>query len=133
MIDVESQIFTKVYDAVISESPECQVLSTTTLLPTQFPCVCCEESDNYPLLTRRDTSTNEHDVAVMYEVNVFTNNRSGKKEEAKKLFNVVDGVFDSLGFTRQSKMPINVDSSSIYRIVARYTATVSKDEIIYRR
>jgi len=133
MIDVETQIFDKVYNAVIAVYPNADVVSETVLAPSAFPCVSLEEADNYSTRNTRDSGSNENHVDVMYELNVYTNKTVGKKAECKAIFALVDNTLLSLGFTRTSKTPVSMDDSTKYRLTGRYIATVSKNEIIYRR
>ena len=47
---------------------------------------------------------------------------------------VIDSEFARLGFMRIMYNPIpNELDATIYRLVARYRAVVSKDKVIYRR
>jgi len=64
---------------------------------------------------------------------VFSNKQIGKKQEAKAIMAVVDEIMDSLNFTRLALLPVNIDSSTKYRLTARYTAVTDKDETYYRR
>jgi hypothetical protein len=70
----------------------------------------------------------------MYEVNVYSNKKSGKKSECKKIISIIDEEMSALGFTRIMLQPIpNMDDATKYRMTARYRAVVSKDKVIYRR
>ncbi len=133
MIDIENAVFTEVATALRESFPTISVESITTYSPSSFPCVCIEESDNYSLLTTRDTSSNDNHAVVVFEVNVYSNKATGKKTEAKNILGTVDDVMNGLGFTRLTKNPINLDDATKYRIFARYRAVVSKNNTIYRR
>ena len=133
MIDIESQVFTKVATALRTSFSIITVTSRTTFMPDSFPCVCIEEADNYSFRSSRDTGSNENHVEVMYEVNAYSNKSAGSKAECRQMISVVDRVMDSLGFTRTGMTPMTADEPMQYRIVARYTAVVSKNEVIYRR
>lgn len=133
MIDIEPQIFDKVYNAVISKYPNADIVGETVLAPSVFPCVSIEEADNYATRNTRDSSGNDNHADLMYEVNVYTNKTVGKKAECKDIFNIVNDTLSGLGFTRQSKIPIQMDDSTKYRLTGRFIATVSNNEVIYRR
>ena len=126
-------MFTKVKTALTKQFPNITVESVTTYSPSKFPFVCIEEADNYSYLTTRDTSSNENHATVVYEVNAYSNKTSKKKSECKAIIAAVDEVMNGLGFTRNTKTPINLDEATKYRIFARYTAIVSKTNTIYRR
>lgn len=133
MIDIENAVFTEVATALRADFPGITVESVTTYSPSKFPCVCIEETDNYSLLSTRDTASNENHATVVYEVNVYSNKAKGKKTEAKAILAAVDSVLNGLGFTRTTKTPINLDDATKYRVFARYRAVVSTNKTIYRR
>lgn len=126
-------MFTKVKTALTKQFPNITVESVTTYSPSKIPFVCIEETDNYSYLPTRDTSSNENHATVVYEVNAYSNKTSRKKSECKAIIAVVDKIMIGLGFTRNTKKPINLDDATKYRIFARYTAVVSNANIIYRR
>jgi hypothetical protein len=68
------------------------------------------------------------------ELNVYSNKNKGKKAECKAIAALIDSELARLGFTRTMLNPIpNMDSATIYRMIGRYTAKVSKENVIYRR
>lgn len=133
MIDIENEVVTLVYNALQSEGINASVESVTNLNPDKFPTVCVEEIDNYSYGGSADSKSNENHAAVSYEINVFTNDLSGKKQQAKKIIDVIDTKMISKGFSRFSKTTLSLDNGTKYRIVARYRAYVDKSNIIYRR
>ena len=133
MIDIENEVFSKVKAALSERFSGITVESVTTYSPSKFPFVCLEEADNYAYLRTRDTGGNENHAVIVYEVNAYSNRASGKKSECKAIIAAVDEVMCGLGFTRNTKTPINLDDATKYRIFARYTAVVSGTNTIYRR
>lgn len=134
MIDVESQIFNYVAEAIDHDYANAFVTSEYVRTPPYLPCVMLVEQDNVDNTDTRTSSSNENHVVVMYEMNVFSNKEYGRKTEAKALAKIVDKSMHELGFTRTMLNPIpNENNALIYRIVGRYQAIVSKDEKIYRR
>lgn len=133
IIDIENAVFTKVKTALTKQFPSITVESVTTYSPQKFPFVCIEEADNYSYLPTRSANSNENHVTVVYEVNAYSNKTSTRKSECKAIIAAVDDVMNGLGFTRNTKTPINLDEATKYRIFARYTAVVSKTNTIYRR
>ena len=60
--------------------------------------------------------------------------KTGKKAECKQIAKIIDEQFLRLGFDRTMLEPIdNFNDTTIYRMVGRYVAVVSKEEVIYRR
>ncbi len=133
MIDIENAVFTKVKTDLTSKFAGITVESMTTHSPSKFPFVCIEETDNYSYLSTRDTGSNENHATVVFEVNVYSNRAAKRKSECKAIIAAVDEIMIGLGFTRNTKTPINLDDATKYRIFARYTAVVSKTNTIYRR
>ena len=59
---------------------------------------------------------------------------SGKKTECKAIIALIDSKMEALGFTRTLMNPVpNEEDATVYRMVARYGAIVSKNKTIYRR
>lgn len=133
MINIEPQIFTRVYDAVKAAFPDCDVKSELDLEPSSVRAVMIEEIGNYSNQQTATTDEMENHAVIDYEVNVFSSKATGRKSDAKAILAVVDGILLGLNFQRLSTMPASLSDSTRYRLVARYTAVVSKNEIIFRR
>lgn len=134
MIDIENEVFTAIATALRAKYNPIGVYGEWVLSPTTFPAVIVEELDNYALERTQDSGSLENHAGVMYEVNVFSNLTTGKKSQAKRIFKDIDAVMAGLGFTRTVKTAIpNLENATIYRMVGRYKAVVSKDKTIFRR
>lgn len=133
MIDIENAVFTEVAAALRANFPDITVESVTAYSPSKFPCVYLEETDNYSLLSSRDSGSNENHALIVYELNVYSNKANGRKAQAKAILAAADEVLNGLGFTRLTKTPFHMDDATKYRLFARYRAAVSADRIIYRR
>lgn len=132
MIDVESQIYTKVATALLAYNADIQVVSRTIYEPSSYPCVCIEQTDGYSVLQTRDTASNENHITVTYTVNVYSRKENTSKSEAKAIMAIVDDTLIGLGFTLLGCVPVVTDEAQKYRLTARYSAVVGKDETIYR-
>lgn len=134
MIDIESQIFQRIHQALTAKFNGIFVSGEYVPAPPAFPFVSVIQQDSYDLQSTQDSSNTENHSVVMYEVNVYCNTKAGKKSQCKSIFSVIDGIFHGLNFTRQSLTPTpNLNDARIYRMTGRYTAVVSKNEVIYRR
>lgn len=134
MINVENQIFTKVYDAIIAEYPNAFVTGVFVPVPPKFPCVYFTMTDNAYYRNSIDSSHMENHDAIEFDVEIYSNLSSGKKSECYNIAGIVDDVMSSLNFSRMSLMPIpNIADATIYRLKGRYRAVVGKDETLYRR
>lgn len=132
MIDIENEVYTIVCNNLRAEFPNIATSQIYERTPAQFPFVHFEEQDNYDY---RPTMTNckDNHVFLMYEVNVYSNKKSGKKQEVKKIVANIDRTMRDLGFRRTAKRSIdNLYDATIYRMFLRYVAIVDKNKTIYR-
>ena len=131
MIDLESDIFNAVATALRTAHSGIFVTSEYVAAPPSFPAVSIVENGN-SVVSRYRTLNIENAVSVMYEVNVYSNKASGKKEEAKAIAATLDTAFAGIGFTRTMRNQVtNLNDTRIYRIVCRYEAIIDKDFWIY--
>lgn len=133
MIDIENQIFTLISNKLTDSFTGIKVCSETVLEPSEFPCVSVEEIANRVKDANRDSGAIERYAEVTYEINVYSNKKSGKKTQCKNIISVVDTLLANLGFTRTYKSNFTFDSGTKNRLIARYTAVVSENELIFRR
>lgn len=133
MVDVEPQVFTKAATALRAEISGITVSGVEDYAPAKLPFCSLVEADNYSYLPSRDTASNENHVNVMYEANIFSAKKGGKKTEAKAIEAVLDTVMNGMGFTKMSSTPINEGDGTRCRRVVRYAAVIGKNNVIYRR
>ena len=138
MIACENEIFAQVAGIVRQTYPDIYITGAYVRAPARFPCVSIEEKNNAVWRNSRDSGAIENAVAVMYEVNVYSNLKNGKKDECKAITAVVDEAMEKLGFTRTMLNPLpNQADATIYRMTGRYQAIVGEDQngdfIIYKR
>lgn len=138
MIDIEDDIFDevseKVYAAFEKKCPDLLMMSEYVKSPSSFPFISLVEIDNATFRNTQSTDGNENHVAVTYELNVYSNKTSGKKAECKALAGFIDEILLGMNFTRTMLEPVpNQDEATIYRVLGRYRAVISKNKTIYRR
>ena len=134
MIDIENDIFNAVATVVRGKYPDIYMVGEYVKTPPKFPFVSLVEMDNQSYQRTEDSGSLENHVSVMYEVNVYSNKTVGKKSECKTIAAVIDEQMLALGFARTMLQPIpNLDDATIYRMVGRYSAIISKNKVIYRR
>ena len=134
MIDIENDIFNTVAAEVRARFPGIYMVGEYVKTPPRFPCVSLVEMDNQSYQRTEDSGSSENHASVMYEVNVYSNKTVGKKTECKEIAAVIDEQMLALGFARTMLQPIpNLDDATIYRMVGRYSAIISKNKAIYRR
>ena len=134
MIDYENEIFNTVATEVRAKYPDIYMVGEYVKTPPKFPFVSLVEMDNQSYQRTEDSGSSENHASVMYEVNVYSNKTVGKKSECKAIAAVIDEQMLALGFARTMLQPIpNLDDATIYRMVGRYSAIISKNRVIYRR
>lgn len=127
MIDIENDVFNAVATALRTNYNGILVSGEYVDSPARFPAVTIVESDNR-IYDRMRTTKIENAVRVMYEMQVYSNNPSGKKAEAKAIADTADQVFEELGFTRTMRSQVaNLKDATIYRVVCRYEAIVGEN------
>lgn len=134
MIDIESEIFNRVSTVVREKYPSIFMAGEYVKSPSKFPCVSLIEMDNQSYRQTEDSGSSENHISVMYELNVYSNKNVGKKSECKAIAALIDEQMLALGFARTQLQPIpNMVDATIYRMVGRYSAVISKDKQIIRR
>lgn len=134
MIDVENEIFSKVAESVRAAYPTVFMSGEYVRTPSKFPFVSLIEMSNTAYDRTQSSAGLENHASLMYEVNVYSNKKSGKKSECKAIAALIDNEMATLGFSRTMLQPIpNMDDATIYRMTGRYTAVISKDKKLYRR
>lgn len=136
MIDVEMQIYNKVANTLREEyGDKIFITGEYVRSPAKYPAVSIVEMDNTPYLKSEDSGSMEHHVSVMYEVNAYSNLTTGKKMQCKEIIAVIDEVFLSLGFRRRTLTPVPNEegNGTIYRMLGRYSAVISENEVIYSK
>lgn len=133
MIDIEYEMFDSIVKNLREQFSDIAVSGEENRVPAKFPFVSIVEADNSTFTRTQDSGSNENHANLMYEINVYSNKSSGKKSECKQIFSAIDCILLDFGFTRITKRPISMDDATIYRMIGRYTAVVSKEKMIYRR
>lgn len=134
MINIESEIFNIIAKVVREKYPDIYITGEYVKIPPKFPCVSLIEMDNSVYTKTQSSDSVENHAELMYELNVYSNKKSGKKSECKAIASLIDDELAALNFSRTMLQPIpNMDDATIYRILGRYRMVASKDKQIYRR
>ena len=120
MIDLETEIFNEVSVKVREKYPDIFMTGEAVKTPPSFPCVSLVEVDNATFRNSQTTEGKENHV--------------GKKAECMEIVGFIDEILMELNFTRTMLEPVpNQDNATIYRMLGRYRAVISKEKTIYRR
>ncbi len=134
MINIESEVFNTLATVLRAEYNPISIYGEYVKAPSVFPCVTIEEKDNYVYERSQTSDGIENHAGLMYEINVYSNKKTGKKSQCKDIFSLIDGEMQDMGFTRTMLNPFpNEEDATIYRMIGRYKAVVSTNKTIYRR
>ena len=134
MIDIENQVFDRAATRVREQFPDIFMVGEYVKSPSSFPAASLIEMDNTTRADTIDSGPSENPANVMYEANVYSNKKVGKKSECKEIIALIDAEMLAMGFERVALTPVpNEYDSTIYRMIGRYRATVSANHTIHRR
>lgn len=133
MIDIYNEIYTQLYHRLRADFPDIYVANEYLFTTAHFPCVTVEETDNFTFENTQTNQLYENHGVLVYDINVYSNLKSGRKSECRRIINRVDDEMQKMGFTRIFLNPVpNEQDATIYRMTARYRAVVANDKTIYR-
>jgi hypothetical protein len=134
MIDFQNEVFNTVASAVRSSHPTTTVIGEYTRKPSKFPTVTLDEIQNVVVGRLEDSSRKEKFAGVTYRLQVFTNDRSRKKAQAREIFATADAEMRRMGLRRVTYTTTpEIYDSTIYNITATYEATFSAEGRVYAR
>lgn len=134
MIDYANKIFTTVATAVRNVHIGTKVVGEYVRDPSTFPTVTVDEISNTVVDYLEDSSNAENFARVIYRVQVFSNKQSGKKSEARAVFNTADSEMRKMRFRRVTYTTTpEIYNSTIYSITATYEGIVSASGYVYSR
>lgn len=131
MIDFEDNIVDYLADGLEKKYTKINVTSELSSdEESTFPTVLVYEMDNYVYTPTLDSSLQENDARVVYQIEVYTKAKSASKIKAKKILNDVDSLLGAIGFVRTIKTQIDTGYTDMTRLVARYQAIINKQGYI---
>ena len=96
--------------------------------PSKFPTVFAREIGHF---TPNGTPTlsNAQDISERtWEVKIFSNLKSGAKEQAYMLLDAVKSAFRSMYFVETFESPLDSTSQSYYTLIARFRRIIGSGE-----
>lgn len=131
MIDFEDNIVDYLADGLEKKYTKINVTSEfSSDEESTFPTVLVYEIDNYVYTPTLDSSLQENDARVTYQVEVYTKAKSTSRIKARKILNDVDSLLGAIGFVRTIKTQIDTGYTDMTRLVARYQAIINKQGYI---
>lgn len=133
MIDKENEVYTRVRERVLEYFPAASVDGAYQPVPSGFPHVSIYQNDAYIPSQYLDSATYAKFESVMFEVQVYSNKTGTKKQECKRIMDIIDTVMQEMNMRRTSLVPVlNLNDASIYRLTARYEGLIDENGF-YRR
>lgn len=130
MIDIEADVFDRVYESVAPLVPQGCFKSVYVPNPPKFPFATLMEMDNFTDKANRSSSLDEEYAVITYEANVYATD----KFDCREVMNALDTEMLRLGFHRLSMQFIpNLADNTIFRYTSRYQATTDRNKVIYRK
>lgn len=131
MIDVSNEIFNAVATDLRLTYEGIKVVGEYVATPTVFPTVTIDETQNIP--AHLDSAVQNKYAEVVYRIQIFSNSKTGKRAEARKIFSTVDAKLQELGLyaVTYTTTPA-IYNSEIYSITATYRAVVDQNGRVYR-
>lgn len=121
-------IFTAIRSAAIAEVSTANCTQTYAATPTKFPTVFAREIGRF---TPQQTATisNAQDIyETTWEVQIFSNLKTGAKEQAYRLLAAVKTAMRALYFVETFEQPLDSTSNSYYTLVARFRRIIGSGE-----
>lgn len=125
MIDIENLVYTNIRNAVKAFNANISVSGTYADVPSSFPHVSIEETDNASVSSTISTSDREYAANITFTANIYTNTATAKTD-AKAIAVVVNDAFTDMGFVRSMKQEMPNIDRTIYRLILRFQATAWK-------
>ena len=130
MIDIENDVIDAVYPFLSGLVPNGGLVSEYVHKPAFLPHVYLSEIDNTPDGHTLESGEREWSSIVTYEAQVY----GRSKPECRSIQAALDeAMVRTLGFRKlQAQFIPNMEDAAVYRIVARYTAGVTRTGDLYK-
>lgn len=123
-------IFTRIRNAAIAAVDSAYCTQTYALTPSKFPTVFAREVGRFTPPTAATISNAQDIYETTWEVQIFTNLKSGSKEQAYSLLDSVKGALRSLYFVETMENPLDNGNTNYYTLVARFRRIIGSGESI---
>ena len=132
MKDCENEIYTLIAQRLRAEFPGIAISGDQDAVAPRFPFVSIEMSDNTTLFKVMDSGNYEVSI-VYFDINIYSNLKTGRKAEARKIASVIDSVLTPKNFRRMEMRPLHdKHNPNLYRIFANYRVATD-GKYFYRR
>lgn len=131
MIDFSNEIFNTVATNLRSLYKGIQVVGEYVETPAKFPTVTVDEVQNLPV--HLDSATTNKYARVVYRSQIFCNTESGKRQQAREIFDSLDRILMDMGlFMKSYTTTPAIYNSEVYCITATHEGVIGVDGTVYR-
>lgn len=131
MIEIESKVYSPIATALQNQYDGIYVTSEPAPTPGKHLAVSIVQMDSYSSPRKQDNTQTERFATVMFQVDVYSDKKTGKKSQCKEIMGLIDTMLFDMNFMRLSLNPIPMEDSGYYRLTARYRAETD-GETLYR-
>ena len=119
-------IYSAIRSAVLEAVSTANVTQTYAATPSKFPCVFVREIGHFTPDVCVTVSNKQEIYETTWEAQVFSNLKTGAKEQAYSLMSAVKSAFRGLYFVETFESPI--DGNTYYTLVARFRRVIGDGE-----
>lgn len=131
MLDFSDEIYSWLTYSLREKFTKIYTTQEETPAPPVIPAVSIVQKRNVTYQRTRDACLENH-VSVMFQMDIYTNDKDNKKRQAEEIRDTVSDLMQSIGFNRTMCEPTpNLADMSIYRITMRFTGIIGKDRVVY--
>lgn len=132
IISPEEILYTELAKVLRETYKGISVYNEEVEIPASYPCVTFVESSNVTYRNSFCGDSVDHNAMILYMVNIYSNLKTGGKQQCKEIANVVDIFMQNHGFYRNLDQPLDNLNRSIKRRVVRYKGIVSPEGGVYK-
>ena len=121
-------IYTRIRSAVLAEVATANCTQTYSDSPSKFPTVFVREVGRFTPPVAVSISNAQDIFETTWEVQIFSNLKTGAKEQAYKLLGAVKRAMRELYFVETMENPIENGATTYYVLVARFRRIIGSGE-----
>ncbi len=133
MLNYRDVIFSWLSLSLMELFPDIYTAKTDIGTPPKFPATAIVQKNTINYQKTRDSCMENH-VQNMYQVDIYTNGKKTKEDEAWSIAEAVYDLMLSKGFNCTMCEPTpNLADMSIYRITMRFEGVIGRNGLVYSR
>lgn len=121
-------IFTRIRASVLAEVSTANCTQTYSPTPTKWPTVFAREIGHFTPNGTQTLSNAQEISETTWKVQIFSNLKSGAKEQAYSLLAAVKSALRALYFVETFESPLDSTGNEYYTLVARFRRIIGSGE-----